>query len=514
MGGVAGQRLADSLKELKQRSGLSYEELARRTFSTRSTLHRYCTGTTVPADYGIVAAIAKECGASPAELNALLEYWTAAGNATTYTPKPTVDAPRPRRVLFALVCVGLLVLLGGQDLGRRPAVASGPGDRWTFAPWPVDPASFGVTMNSNTGTMPSFRVGSVRFWDSGTRWADLEPRRGQFDWATLDGMVAAARRAGKPVLFTIGGTPGWAAPDGKKSLYADGSRTAPPDDLADWDAFVRALARRYQGMDAYELWDTVNDPHFFSGTPGTLVEMVRRASRIIRHEDPRATVVCPSVGHLREAAGLAFMRRFARLGGYEPCDVAGLKMRQRPAQEPPETMAAELAAVDRTLHAAGVGMPLWDTGPDYDVRGQPTVRGARARDYAVRFYLMGLYGRDLHLDRTYFYDWGGVRIPIVLQVEGEAPTAAARAVDRIQRWLDGARIRGCGHGAAAGLPGNVWQCRFLRGGRDMVIRWAAVGAATVPAGPGAGAVHRLDGTSSRVTPGAPVRITGAPVLID
>ena len=538
------QCLADLLQELKQRSGLSYQELSRRTFSTSSTLHRYCTGVVVPSDYSIVAVIAKECGATPAELNALLRYWTAAEGGDAHTGESTHDetpsadagkevpgsrwhgtASHPRLALFVLMAVGVYAVLGVGDRDDRvrntatgplatSVATTGPGERWTVAPWPVDPALFGVTINSDTGTMPSFRIGSVRLWDSFTRWADLETKRGRFEWSFLDRMVEGARRSGEPVLFTVGGTPEWAAPNGKKSLYDDDSRTAPPDRLSDWDTFIRALVHRYRGrIEVYELWDTVNDSHFYSGSIETLVRMVRQASQIVKREDPNATVVCPSMGHLRESAGLNFVKRFAQHGGFEPCDVAGLKMRQRPAQEPPEIMAAELATVERTMHASGVGIPFWDTGPDYDVREQPAVNGEQARDYAARFFLMGLYGRDLRLQRTYFYNWGGERIPIVLQVEGEAPTPAAQAIDRLQQWLDKARIRGCGHGPAAGLPGNVWQCRFLRGEHDLTIIWAAAGTATVPAGRHADTAYRLDGTTARVRHGGPIRITGAPVLL-
>ncbi|MGH3548832.1 MAG: hypothetical protein ACRDQU_12130 [Pseudonocardiaceae bacterium] len=384
-------------------------------------------------------------------------------------------------------------------------------------PAPVTPPTFGVTLNSDTGTMPSFQVGSVRFWDSYTMWADLEPRRDEFQWTTLDRLVTGAQHAGKPALLTLGGTPAWAAPNGNKSLYPDHARSSPPDNLTDWDTFVRALATRYRGrLEAYELWDTANDRHFYSGSVETLVTMVRRAAWIIRSEDPAATVVCPSMGHLSEAAGLLFVRRFAELGGYDSCDVAGLKMRWRPADQPPETMAAELAAVHLTLHTAGVGPPLWDTGPDYDVVDQPSVTGGRARDYAVRFYLMGLYGRDLDLERAYFYDWGGVRIPIVLQIEGEAPTPAARAIDQLQRWLAGTSIRGCGHGHAADLPDNVWQCEFTGStdeNQNKIVIWAVTSAADIAIGSRGAIVHRLDGTVTQVAPNGTTRITEDPVLI-
>ncbi|RMI47502.1 hypothetical protein EBO15_02290 [Actinomadura harenae] len=369
---------------------------------------------------------------------------------------------------------------------------------------------FGVTINSNTGTMPSFRVGGVRFWDGATRWADLEPRRGTYRWAPLDRLVDGARRAGLPALYTFGGTPRWAAPGGPPTVYTDGSRAAPPDDLADWDAFVRALARRYKGrLEAYELWDSANDRHFFNGDPRSLVAMVDHASGIIKAADPGATVVCPSMGRLTSQDGLAFVARFAELGGYRKCDAGGIKLFPRGPHDPPETLVPVLESLNRTLHAAGTGIPLWDTGPNFDVPLLDRLQDDDARDFAVRFFLVGLYGLDLDLRRTYFYNWGGSRVPVVLQVEGEPPTPAARGVETLERWLAGASVQSCGHGTADGLPAGVWQCRFTTG----TIRWSARGGVTMPVGARSVVVHRLDGTTATIPAGSNLRVTEAPVFL-
>ncbi|MCP2337738.1 helix-turn-helix domain-containing protein [Actinomadura rupiterrae] len=659
--GDGAERLAALLSELKERSGLSFAELARRTHASRSTLHRYCTGTSIPDEdkYDIVLAFAKACGATPRELNDLFHHWTLAtttpetdrtaedarpptNDPTAHTNDgehppagsparstqaaadgdrsapptartaisraetdgqdaaarpvgraPTVraardgaesraeaeyqdDAARPvarqsaggearqddaaevGRQLAPARSVGrevAAVRAGGvrrRDVARSPSgrgpvgrkwwrrrflqvsggvvavavlAAAGvlfgtgrrdspgqadPGDRWTWAPWPVPPSMFGVTINSNTGTMPSFRVGAARFWDGRTRWADLEPERGVYEWAALDRLVDGAQAAKLPALFTFGGTPQWAAPDGPPTVYTDGSRAAPPDDLADWDAFVRALVHRYKGrLEAYELWDSANDQHFFNGDPRRLVAMVERASRIIKAADARATVVCPSMGRLTTPDGLRFVERFAELGGYRKCDVGGIKLFPRSSHDPPETLVPVLDAFNKTLHQAGTGIPLWDTGPNYDVPLLDQLQGDEGRDFAVRFFLVGLYGLDLDLRRTYFYNWGGRRIPVVLQAEGEQPTPAARGIETLERWLTGASVHGCGHGTAEGLPAGVWQCRFSTG----TVRWAARGTATTRTGPRPVVVHRLDGTTARIPPEHALRVTGAPVFI-
>lgn len=413
------------------------------------------------------------------------------------------DAPSPAVPSWA-PAVPARALVGAAQWASGPA--------WT-ANRRVPPETFGVTMNSSTGTMPSFRVGSVRLWDGGTRWAQLEPARGEFHWSTLDRLVEGAHRAGLPALFVFGGTPAWAAPDGRKGAYPDGSRTAPPDDLADWDALVRAVVTRYRGrLPAYELWVNGNDGHYYSGSVRRLVEMTRRGAAIIREVDPGATVVCPSMGRLWQPEAGDVLRRFAELGGYDHCDAAGVKLHQRRASDPPETMSELLTVIDRAMHRAGVHPPLWSTGTTYQYAIEGALDPRRAVDYLARFYLMGVYGSNIGLRNMYFYAWGNSHLPIVLQPEGGRPTAAALALERLQGWLDGARTRSCGQARTSGSA-RVWRCRFTLPGGPADIVWTETGTAAVTAEAGALSLHRLDGTAVAVRAGAAVRVTGSPVLI-
>ncbi|MEV4175480.1 helix-turn-helix transcriptional regulator [Nonomuraea sp. NPDC049709] len=71
-------RFAALIRALKDRAGISFEELARRTGISSSSLHRYCSGTKIPADYGVVHTIAKACGARNDELRELHRQWALA----------------------------------------------------------------------------------------------------------------------------------------------------------------------------------------------------------------------------------------------------------------------------------------------------------------------------------------------------------------------------------------------------------------------------------------------------
>ncbi|MDN3023982.1 helix-turn-helix transcriptional regulator [Streptomyces sp. S.PB5] len=72
---------AACLRALRERAGLSYGALARRTGISSSSLHRYCSGSYVPQDYGAAHHFATACGASPEELRRLHRLWALADAA-------------------------------------------------------------------------------------------------------------------------------------------------------------------------------------------------------------------------------------------------------------------------------------------------------------------------------------------------------------------------------------------------------------------------------------------------
>ncbi|GHC71383.1 helix-turn-helix domain-containing protein [Streptomyces flavofungini] len=70
--------LAALLRELKDRSGLSYGVLAKRLHVSTSTLHRYVNGTAVPTEFAPVERLGRLCRASPDELVELHRRWIVA----------------------------------------------------------------------------------------------------------------------------------------------------------------------------------------------------------------------------------------------------------------------------------------------------------------------------------------------------------------------------------------------------------------------------------------------------
>lgn len=547
MSTASRRTLGELLTALKSRSGFSYSWLATRSGVSRASVHRYCNGLSIPEDFATVEKIAKACSAEPGETAELFRLWSAAVTATyerqndtgnalppgqaedvseksparpdtdadltgSVSPDSTLTRRRGLSRWWRWPAVGSLVaLIAVVVMVTRHAPRPDPGFVWSQSPVSVKSEFFGVTLNSSTGNMPGFEVGSVRLWDSGTRWGTIEPRRGSYSWTILDRHVEGAKGAGLPVVFTMGGTPKWASPNGPASPYSD-SRAAPPDDLADWDDFVTALVSRYRGrIEAYELWVLANDPRFFNGSMETLVDMTRRAALIIRSTDPAAKVVCPSMGRLWLPEARQIMLRFAELGGYQFCDVSGVKLYQKSAADPPESMLQLVGLIEETFHRAAIHPPTWSTGTMYEITLQGQVDPDRGAAYAARFFLTGLAAR---YKRMYFYNWGGSKVPIVLQPDGGAPTKAARYLDQLQQWIRGSYLTGCGQGAVAELPEDVWQCRFT--GPDstkFVIRWSAHSEVRMSADLGATSIRRLDGTEEKLEAGSPLTIDSNPVLV-
>src|SRR4051794_5355408 len=71
----AVDEFAELLRTMKNRSGRSYDALARRVNMSSSALHRYCSGDTVPTEFETVARLGTICRASPEGLLELHRRW-------------------------------------------------------------------------------------------------------------------------------------------------------------------------------------------------------------------------------------------------------------------------------------------------------------------------------------------------------------------------------------------------------------------------------------------------------
>lgn len=92
---AAVEEFARRVRALKTRDGRSYEALGRRLNVSASTLHRYCSGATVPEEFGVLDRLAVLAGADDEERRALQEAWTTA-LSTRRPAEPEAASPEPK----------------------------------------------------------------------------------------------------------------------------------------------------------------------------------------------------------------------------------------------------------------------------------------------------------------------------------------------------------------------------------------------------------------------------------
>lgn len=137
--------------------------------------------------------------------------------------------------------------------------------------------------------------------DIGAQWASVdiswraaEPSDDGYssaEFENLDRGIALARAAGARVVLTVSETPAWAS--GKQDpRYA-------PRDPAELAEFYGVLVDRYsQTVDAWQVWNEPNHPHFWQPAPATdpnacatYAGMLKAAAPVIRTGDPTGRVL-------------------------------------------------------------------------------------------------------------------------------------------------------------------------------------------------------------------------------
>ncbi|TQO34520.1 helix-turn-helix protein [Streptomyces cavourensis] len=152
-GECAREALGKRLRELRQGSGRTYASLARRIGVSASTLHRYCTGQTVPAEFAPVERLARLCGRTPEERESLHRLWLRA------------DAERVERMEAGAGAASGVGVGTGADAplagGSRPPGGSVPPAGPGRPPASVPPAPTPVHRDGNppahAGAPPSAR---------------------------------------------------------------------------------------------------------------------------------------------------------------------------------------------------------------------------------------------------------------------------------------------------------------------------------------------------------------------
>lgn len=319
---------------------------------------------------------------------------------------------------------------------------------------------------------PPLNFGMLRLWDSRTRWADLEPVRGQWQFGRLDYYVNEARVHGAQVLYTLGSTPRWASarPD-EPCSYGKGC-AAEPRAMDYWREYVRSVARRYRGkICCYELWnepkfsDIARDKkfqQFFTGSIASMVEMARIARQVLDEEDASAMLLTPGFVNGPDRLDL-----FLSAGGGRY--VQGIAYHFYANDE--NRMLSEIEAVRALLHRHGLqGLPLWSTeaGVEVHVAGGALERAFKSR--ITREEAAAMMVRQIVLnafagtDKYFYYAWDNDFSGMVDRAGRFHPSRDAMIL--VQRWLIGAKPERCDI-----EEGRATVCWGKKDGSPFAIVW-------------------------------------------
>ena len=357
--------------------------------------------------------------------------------------------------------------------------------------------------NRTPTAWPTARIGSLRLWDSETRWADLSPRRDRWDFDRLDGYVDSAESHGATVLYTFGSPPRWAAerPD-EIGPYGPGS-ASPPASMADWRDYVERIVSRYSGrIAAYEVWNepTFSDfapdrahPAFFTGSVEQMVELTRIARAVIDENDRRALLATPAFVN-----GPHRLELFLARGGASLVDVVAYHFYASGSLE----FNSQISDVRKVMARAGVArLPLWNS--ECGLEASAVLGGTDlAADRIAQFLLLGAARR---LERFYYYAWDNDLTGMVDR-EGHA-NARAEAFGIVTRWLSDTTVK-----SVQSLPGGGYRIDGARGRDRLVFAWSDKGepfAPTVPIGFRVDSIERLRGRIS--VAGSTTSLTSTPV---
>ena len=166
-------------------------------------------------------------------------------------------------------------------LDRAPQ-GKGPDVRFGINPW--DLARF-------LGQVPEFvgaNVGSLRF---DVPWQQIEPRPGQYQWATLDSVVAVSQVNRTAILITLRSLSTWGTRLPMQANDPSYHGASSPTEMPRWEAFVSAMALRYKGRNvAYEIENEPNSA-FWGGTMDEYLVLLKATYAAITTSDPQARVV-------------------------------------------------------------------------------------------------------------------------------------------------------------------------------------------------------------------------------
>lgn len=419
----------------------------------------------------------------PAQKTQLSDFSANCKNFTTQvSPQTALNGITP---LQQPSVVPTLTTPGGYSFMANKAIAP-PFDGYAAAVTDPIPASlFGMHAPVDWGS-PGFPIGSLRLWDAGVSWREIETKEGEFNWGTLDRSLADAQNStGTGALYVLGNAPTWA--NGDKA-----GNTLPASSFGKAANFITKLCQHAKGKIAkIEVWNEGNLSTYWTGTPQELADLTKQVSNAAKACDSNIQVLASSTGvRAQQAFGTNYDAYLDALAG-KGWPVDGYTVHSYPsANGGPADRIANLAQFKSMLvaHRAPV-KPIYDTEMNYGLAGMgegkvdvPERRGAA---FLSQSYIQtAQYG----VDGLYWYVWSPDGDPTVgIQFTNGTPEMKA-AWNKSRGWLIGSRIQRCGN------SGPLQICQFTdASGANFSLLWLD----SEPADPNLG-LTSLKGLGTRV----------------
>jgi len=352
------------------------------------------------------------------------------------------------------VALGIVALLSGLLM----TVPASQADAQQTTP-PNSMLQMGMHVpQAKDGVWPDVPIGSIRLWDTGVSWREINTAPGVYDWSTLDRVVGLANSKGAAVLYAFGNTPEWAAEP--KCLAEQGGAikgagaNCPPSEIKHFVDFASALAERYSGrIESYEMWNEANIGTFWRGTVNELFDMTTAGANAIRAKAPKAKIVSASVTTRLNTSFTKFLPDYLSLLKAANWPIHAFAVHTYPAGyfEGPSPRAQAYRAIDARTQSFRQARALfdqfdmpwsvevWDTELNFGLAGPgatphtdyPETLQATLLSYA--YFESHYWG----IARTYWFAWGPKDQASVVKfgVTTDNGTTGAKAFQRVGEWI-------------------------------------------------------------------------------
>jgi hypothetical protein len=404
-----------------------------------------------------------------------------------------------RRALVSAVLVSAIAVTGLVGVAPAQAVTGGP----------IDDTAFGmhVPQIANGVTGAAVNYGTLRLWDSGVAWGQVEQKKGKYWWNGLDAAIGNANAQGKKIMYVLGSTPKWAASNTKQGTYPNKGAASNPKSIKDWKNWVTAVVKRHgNSIESYQIWNEANLTTFWQGTPKQMATLTQEAYKIIRKYDPSAKVVAASTTVRLQSAYKKFFPAYMKelKKAKWPIDVVSVHLYPASSGTPADRVGfIKQVQADMKKAKVPASKPLWDTEINYGIKGPGSgnpdrnIEGPTAAAWVAQTYLDDvLYG----VGRAYWYYWFPNADLVGIQMfDG---TVGAVGYQTTRNWLSG--------GFYSCTEGAVNTCQLGDNVTPKVVAWVAKGSGTFTVPANATITCDALNQCTPVTPGSQVTIGSMP----